>query len=271
MGRMDGKVVLVTGAARGQGRSHAVRLAEEGADIVAIDICHDVETIPYPMGTEDDLSTTVRQVEDLDRRIIARHADVRDSAALRSVVDEAVAEFGHIDVAVANAGINGVGTTWEFSDEEWQTMLDINLSGVWRTACSVIPQMIEQRSGCIIMTSSIGGIRGFAGFGHYSVAKHGVVGLMRVLTNELAGHNIRVNTVHPTTVNTDMVMNEMFDSVFGGHEEAWETFQSMHLLQVPHVEPVDISNAVLYLASDEARYCTGVTLPVDAGFLQKVG
>ena len=211
MGRMDGKVALITGAARGQGRSHAVRLAEEGAQIVAVDICAQIETAAYQLSTTDDLEQTVKLVEDLDRRIIARTADVRDVAALRRVVEDGVAEFGHIDVVCANAGIASFVPALQIDQQTWDDVIDVNLTGVWKTIQAALPQMVERgRGGTIIITSSVAGLMGFPNLVHYSAAKHGVVGMMRVLAQELAPHNIRVNTVNPTTVDTPMCMNEAF-------------------------------------------------------------
>jgi len=183
MGRMDGKVALITGAARGQGRSHAVRLAEEGAEIVALDICAQVETAPYDMPTADDLAQTVKLVEDLDRRIVARQADVRDLAALERVVQEGISEFGHIDVVCANAGIGTIASALEMDELTWDQMIDINLTGVWKTIKAAIPPMIERgQGGAIIVTSSVAGLFGFPNLAHYSAAKHGVVGIMRAGT-----------------------------------------------------------------------------------------
>ncbi|MGH8998897.1 MAG: mycofactocin-coupled SDR family oxidoreductase [Acidimicrobiia bacterium] len=273
MGRLDGKVALVTGAARGQGRAHALRLAEEGADIIAVDLCDQIATVGYPMATPDDLAETAKLVENLDRRILTRQADVRDSAALSAAVSEGVSELGHLDVVVANAGIASVGLTWELSDEAWQDMLDVNLTGVWRTCKATIPTLIEQGTGgSIILTSSVAGLCGFGMLSHYTAAKHGVVGLMRSLVNEVSPHRIRVNSVHPGSVDTDMVHNDMMHSLFGAdsREEFAEIFKAFNTLPVEWVEPVDIANAALFLASDEARYVTGLTLYVDAGFLTKV-
>jgi SDR family mycofactocin-dependent oxidoreductase len=273
MGRMDNKVALITGAARGQGRSHALRLAEEGCDIIAVDICEQVAGTPIPLATADDLAETGKMVENLDRRIVTRIADVRDDGALAAAVAEGVSEFGHIDVVCANAGIASVGVTWEVSDRDWQDMMDINLTGVWRTCKAVIPQLIEQGTGgSIIITSSVAGLRGLGGLAAYTAAKHGVVGLMRSLVNELAPHRIRVNTVHPTTVDTDMVRHPMLWSLLGVEtaEEGAPIFEQMNAFPIPWVEPIDISNAVLFLASEESRYVTGLTLYVDAGFLTRV-
>ncbi|MGY1673673.1 mycofactocin-coupled SDR family oxidoreductase [Geodermatophilus sp. SYSU D00710] len=274
-GRVEGKVAFVTGAARGQGRSHAIRLAEEGADIIAVDICQQMETVPYPMATPDDLAETVKEVESLDRRIVATQADVRDAEALRAAVDQGVAELGRLDIVCANAGIFSF-TTEELGEQMWREMIDVNLTGVWRTAKVAVPHMIEGgRGGSIIMTSSTAGLQGFPNFAHYVAAKHGVVGLMRTLALELAPHMIRVNSVHPTSVDTDMIHNRATYDLFAPdlddptREQVAERFAALNALPIEWVDARDISNAVLFLASDEARYVTGVTLPVDAGSTQK--
>ena len=273
-GRMEGKVAFITGAARGQGRRHALRLAEEGADIVAVDICENIDTVTpyYPLATEEELAETVKAVEAHDRRILARKADTRDLAGLQAVFDEGLAEFGHIDTVVANAGIATYGKSWELTAEQWKDMIDVNLTGVFHTARVAIPSMIAaERGGSIIFTSSIGGLKGIQHVAHYVSAKHGIVGLMRTLANELGPHRIRVNTVHPTNVDTIMIQNPGTYAMFSpgdpepSQEKAMPGFLSLNTLPVPWIEPVDVSNAVLFLASDEARYVTGVTLPVDAG------
>ena len=278
MGRVEGKVAFVTGAARGQGRSHALRLAEEGADIIAVDVCRQLASVPYPMATPEDLAETAKLVEDLDRRIVVREADVRDSAQLADVVAEGIGELGRLDIIVANAGIVSMGPTLELDEDSWQEMIDVNLTGVWKTLKAAVPAMIEAgNGGSVIITSSAAGLRGFANIAHYVAAKHGVVGLMKTLAQELAPHMIRVNTVNPTTVNTPMVMNDAFftlvrpDLEQPGPADVGEAMTGLNILPVPWVEAVDISNAVLWLASDEARFVTGVALPVDAGFLEKVG
>ncbi|MDI2027761.1 mycofactocin-coupled SDR family oxidoreductase [Saccharopolyspora sp. TS4A08] len=274
-GRMTGKVAFITGAARGQGRSHAVRLASEGADIIAVDICEDIRTVTpfYSLATEDDLAETAKEVKALGRRVVATKADVRDFGALQKAFDHGVAELGPVHTVVANAGIaTAFRQTWELTAEEWRDMIDVNLTGVHHTAAAAIPSMIEAgNGGSIVFTSSIGGFKGVPNVGHYVAAKHGIVGLMRTLANELAPHHIRVNTVHPTNVNTTMIQNPGVYGLFApddpepGQDKAIPGFLSMNSMPVPWVEPEDISNAVLYLASDEARYVTGATLPVDAG------
>lgn len=274
MGRVEGKVALITGAARGQGRSHAIRLAQEGAEIIAVDSCEDAKTTPYAQARREDLDETVRLVEELDRRVVARVADVRDLGALQSAVADGVTEFGRLDIVSANAGIASFAPAWELSEETWQEMIDVNLTGVWKTCKAAIPAMLEQgNGGSIVLTSSTAGLVAYGNLAHYTSAKHGVTGLMRVLAVELAQHGIRVNSVHPTVVNTDMVQNQAIYNLFTGvegatREQATEAYKNVNAIPIPWLDPVDISNAVLWLASDEARYVTGTTQVVDAGGTQ---
>lgn len=277
MGRLDGKVAFITGAARGQGRSHAIRLAEEGADIIAIDVMEPIDGAPYKGATEEDLAKTVEAVEALDRRIIATKADVRNFGQLKAAVDDGVAQLGRLDIVVANAGIfTSPDTAENISEEIFLDTIDINLTGVWRTAKAAIPHLkAGGRGGSIIITSSTAGLQGGPNFAHYVASKHGVVGLMRTLALELAPDMIRVNSIHPTSVETDMILNQGLYDLFRPDLEnpTKEDFKvaalTINALPVPWVQPVDISNAVLFLASDEARYVTGVTLPVDAGATTK--
>lgn len=275
MGRVSGKVALVTGAARGIGRAQAVRLAEEGADIVALDICGPVETVIIPPATPEDLEQTVRAVEKTGARVVAATADVRDGAALRAAADRAVDELGGLDVVCATAGITSSAPGLQLTEEQWRTMLDVNLTGVWQTCKATAPHLIARGGGSMILTSSIAGLRGLVGVAHYTAAKHGVVGLMRSLAQELAPHGIRVNSVHPTNVDTPMIQNDMVRRSFRPdrenptREEFAEAALTMNMLPIPWVEPVDIANASLFLASEEARYITAVTLPVDAGSTQR--
>lgn len=270
MGKLDGKVAFITGAARGQGRSHAIRLAEEGANIIAVDICAQIATVPYPMSTPDDLEQTVKEVEALDRRIVAVEADVRDGAALQAAFDAGVAELGPVDIVLANAGIAPMSMSPQAA--EWQDVLDVNLTGVYNTVQAAVPSMIERGAGgAIVLTSSTAGINGIGGNSPgglgYTASKHGVVGLMRSYANILAPHNIRVNTVHPTGVNTPMVVNDAMQEFLTSDPSLSNAMANA--LPVPMIEALDISNAILWLVSDDARYVTGVTLPVDAGFTNK--
>jgi SDR family mycofactocin-dependent oxidoreductase len=274
---MTGKIALVTGAARGQGRSHALALADAGADIIAVDLNGPVKGVIYPPATPEDMEETVRGIEALGRRVVARQADVRDLGELREAVDAGVAELGGLDVAVANAGIlNVIRPSWEITPEEWRIMMDVNLTGVWHTTTVSIPHMIDRGEGCsIILISSTGGLRGIPNISHYNATKHGVVGLARTLANELAPHHIRVNTIHPTNVLTTMIDNEYTPRVYlpdmehPTFDDASEVLKRINMWDVPWVDVRDISNAVLFLASEMSRYITGVTLPVDLGMSQK--
>ncbi|MGW0183214.1 mycofactocin-coupled SDR family oxidoreductase [Nocardia sp. NPDC003345] len=271
MGKLDGKVAFITGAARGQGRSHAIRLAQEGADVIAIDICEQLATVSYPMGTVEELDETVREVEKLGRRIVARTADVRDVAALRAAFDEGVAELGPVDIVLANAGI-GAGGAVAAEDDEWDEVIGVNLKGVWNTGRVAIPSMLERgQGGSIVLTSSTGGLMGVgiptAGFLGYTAAKHGVVGLMRSWANFLAPHHIRVNSVAPTAVRTPMAADGDLQAIM---ERAPELARALsNAMPVDLVEPLDVSNAIAWLVSDDARYITGTVVPVDAGQLNK--
>lgn len=276
MGKLDGKVAFITGAARGQGRSHAVKLAQEGADIIAIDLCEQVGTVGFPLATEEDLAQTVKEVEALDRRIVATKADVRDTAALKKAVDDGVAELGRLDIVLANAGIASFAPVDELTDEMWDDMIDINLTGVFKTVRAALPHLkAGGRGGAIVLTSSTAGIKGLSNLAHYVAAKHGVVGLVKTFANEFAPYNIRVNSVHPTSVNTDMIHNEQTYKTFlpdnpnPQKDDAAEAFKTLNALPIEWVEPVDISNAIAFLVSDEGRYITGVQLPVDAGSVIK--
>lgn len=277
-GRLAGKVAFITGAARGQGRNHAIRMAEEGADIIAVDICEDIATVTpfYPLATPAELDETVAAVEATGRRIVARKADVRDLDGLQKAFDEGVAELGRIDIVVANAGIATYGKSWELTPEMWRDMIDVNLTGVYHTAKVAVPRLIEQdQGGAMVFTSSIGGLKGIQHVAHYVAAKHGIVGLMRTMSNELAEHRIRVNTIHPTNVSTMMIKNPGTYSMFvpgdpePTEEKALPGMMSLNSLPVPWIECDDTTNAVLFLTSDEGRYVTGVALPVDAGAFAK--
>ena len=273
-GRVEGKVAFITGAARGQGRAHAVRLASEGADIIAVDICKKIDTVDLiEASTPEDLAETADLVKGQNRRIYTAEVDVRDYDALKAAVDAGVEQLGRLDIIVANAGIgNGGQTLDKTSEADWTAMIDVNLGGVWKTVKAGVPHILEGgRGGSIILTSSVGGLKAYPHTGHYVAAKHGVVGLMRTFAVELGAQNIRVNSVHPTNVNTPLFMNEPTMRLFRpdlenpGPEDMKVVGQMMHTLPIGWVEPEDIANAVLFLASDEARYITGVQLPVDGG------
>lgn len=273
MGRLDGKVVFITGVARGQGRSHAIRFAEEGADIIGIDVVEPIAGSTSPPATQAEMDETVAAVEALDRRIIATKADVRSLAQLKKAVDDGVAQLGRLDIVIANAGVSTfMGPAESLSEEAFVDMVDINLTGVWRSCAAAIPHIkAGGTGGSVIMTSSVAGLMPYANVGHYVAAKHGVVGLMRTMAVELAPHQIRVNSIHPTTVDTPMVNNEATFKLFRPDlenptaDDFVEAAKVMNALPIGWVDAVDISNAMVWLASDEARYVTGVTLPVDAG------
>jgi (+)-trans-carveol dehydrogenase len=272
-GRLEGKVAFITGAARGQGRAHAVRMAQEGADIIAVDICKQIDSVLIPLANPEDLAETADLVKGLDRRIFTAEVDTRDFDATKAAVDAGVEEFGRLDIIVANAGIGNGGQTLDKTSEgDWDDMIAVNLSGVWKTVKAGVPHIqAGGRGGSIILTSSVGGLKAYPHTGHYVAAKHGVVGLMRTFAVELGAQNIRVNSVHPTNVNTPLFMNEPTMKLFRpdlenpGPEDMKVIGQLMHTLPIGWVEPEDIANAVLFLASDEARFITGVTLPVDGG------
>ncbi len=272
MGRAEGKVAFITGAARGQGRSHAIKLAEEGADIIAVDIVDQVASAPYPTATAEDLAETVKAVEALDRRIIARTADIRDLAALTAVANEGVAEFGRLDIVLANAGISSIGPLLDLDEATWDEMIDINLSGAFKTLKATVPHIIAGgRGGSVVITSSLASIVANGNNGHYSAAKAGLVSLMKTAAKEWAPLSIRVNTIHPSTVATPMILNDATYKLFRPDLESptYDDFLvaagTLNALPVPVTDPIDITNAVLFLVSDEGRYVTGTTMVVDAG------
>jgi SDR family mycofactocin-dependent oxidoreductase len=274
--RLAGKVALITGAARGIGRAQAVRFAQEGAEIIGIDLCGPVDTVVVPPSTHDDLAETAAQVRAVGGRMITAVADVRERELLRTAIDSGIREYGGLDIVCATAGITSRGLAAELPEETWRTMLDVNLTGVFHTCQVTAPHLIARGGGAMILVSSIAGLQGLVGVAHYTAAKHGVVGLMRSLANELATHRVRVNTVHPTNVDTPLIQNDAVRSAFRPdldrpptREEFAESARKMNMIDVPWVEPVDVANACLFLASDEARYITAVTLPVDAGSTQR--
>jgi SDR family mycofactocin-dependent oxidoreductase len=277
MGRFDGKTAFITGAARGQGRSHAVRLAAEGADVVAVDVCAGIPTVAYGLATPEDLAETARLVEQKGRRVVTAQVDVRDADALADALHKGLDELGRgLDVVLANAGI-GLMAADADPGRAFRDQLDVNLVGVWNTVQAAAPVLIEQRrGGAIVLTSSVFGLTGRGGSGKggddgYVASKHGVVGLMRTFATWLAPHGIRVNCVNPSGVATPMVLNPAVEALFGGDDDGGDpvkpTDDVANLLDVTLVDPEDVSAAVAFLTSDEARYITGVALPVDAGML----
>lgn len=276
MGRLSGKVAVITGAARGIGRAQAVRFAQEGAGVIGIDLCGGVDTVVIPPSTPDDLAETARRVQAVGADVVTAIADVRDVDALGAAVDDGVRALGGLDIVCATAGITSRGMAVEMSEQTWQTMLDVNLTGVFHTCQVTAPHLITRGGGSIVLVSSIAGLRGLVGVAHYTAAKHGVVGLMRSLANELARHRIRVNTVHPTNVDTPLIQNDAVRSAFRPdldrpptREEFAAAARPMNMLETAWVDPFDVANASLFLASDEARYITAAALPVDAGSTQR--
>jgi SDR family mycofactocin-dependent oxidoreductase len=277
MGLLEGKVALITGGARGQGRAHALAYAREGAEVVVADIADQVGTVPYPMGTQDDLDETVRQVEQLDRRAVAVQADVRSQEQLDAAVQRTLSEFGRLDLVAANAGIWSMGPFWELTEQQWDDMIATNLTGVWKTAKAVAPHLIEQGSGSIVMTSSVNGLEPGMNYAHYVSAKHGVIGLMRNVALELAPHGVRCNAICPGAIDTGMTNWQGAFDMFAGHEGGTRedllagagTFHALKRTGI--MDPEVIANAALWLHSDLAAKVTGVALPVDGGHMLLTG
>ena len=273
MAMLDGKVALITGGARGQGRAHATTCAREGADVVLVDVLDQLESVPFGMATQEDLDETVRQVEALDRRALAVRADVRSQEQLDEAVSRGLAEFGQIDILIANAGIWTMGAFWELSEQSWDEMIGVNLTGVWKSAKAVAPHMIERQTGSIVITSSINGLEPGPNYAHYVAAKHAVVGLMRNIALELAPYGIRCNSVHPGAIRTPMTDHQGAYDMFAGHEGGTEADlieggYSFHALKgTTFMSPQVIADTALYLNSDLAAKVTGVTIPVDAGHM----
>ncbi len=275
-GRLKDKVALITGAARGIGRAQAVRFAQEGAHIVALDVCGPVDTVSIPHSTPADLDTTASLVREAGGWVHTEVVDVRDLDGVQAATDRGVERFGGLDVVCATAGITSRGMAVEMDENAWRTMLDVNLTGVWHTCRATAPHLIARGAGSMILTSSIAGLRGLVGVAHYTAAKHGVTGMMRSMANELAPHGVRVNCVSPTNVDTPMIHNDVVSTAFRPdldrpptRAEFAEVARAMNMLAVPWVDAVDVANAALFLASDEARYITAIVLPVDAGATQR--
>ena len=274
MGLVDGKVALVTGAGRGQGRSHAVRLASEGADVICADVCADpLETLSYSLSSEADLDETIAQIEAAGRRAVKAVADVRSLSEMQQAAEAGLAELGKIDIVCANAGIGTWAVSWEMTEQQWSEMIDVNLTGVFNTVRAALPSMVERgEGGSLVLTSSTAGLRAYANTAHYTAAKHGVIGLMKVLAQECGPHRIRVNAVCPTTVRTPLVINDSTFQLFAPdvanptEDDVREAFEGLNILPgVAWIEPGDVSDAVLFLCSDAAKFITGVALPIDAG------
>jgi len=273
MGRLDGKVAYITGGARGQGAALAERFASEGADIVVSDICADIPTVRYAMGTKAELDAVAEAVRRHGRRCIAEVADVRDQAQLDAVTEKALAEFGKIDIVCANAGIQGVNRFWEMTEQQWDDMIAVNQTGVWKTAKSTAPSMIERQSGCIIITASLNGHEAMYDYCHYVSSKHGALGLAKCFALELGSHNIRVNSILPGPVDTYMTNNPMNRDWASGfrdatHDDMHASIRNWHLLKSRGALPVEaITGAALFLASDDAAHVHGAEIVVDAGHL----
>lgn len=265
---LEGRVAFVTGMARGQGRAEAVKLAQEGADIIGVDICGRVAGINYPPATQEDLKETIRLVESLGRRILARQVDIRDLPAMEAIAGEGVAEFGRLDIVVANAGVAGGALLWDVTPEQWESTISVVLTGCWHTIKVTVPHMIKAgNGGSIIMTGSAGTLKGAPFLGHYNAAKYGIVGLSSTLANEVGEYRIRVNAIHPYGVDTIMnsPLNEATD--FITNPAIAETLGPIFMTALPAelMAPSDIAEVVAFLASDRSRFMTGLQIPIDLG------
>lgn len=270
--RLQGKVALITGAARGIGRACAIRFAEEGADVALVDVARDIETVPYVGADERQLHATASEVRALGRKALPFVGDVRDGGQMADAVAGALAQWGRIDILVAAAGLESCGAVWELSRAEWDTVVDVNLTGVWQTTKAVIPHMLSRSTGSLIIIGSENSHRPTAGYGHYAAAKHGVLGLTRALALELGPSAIRVNMVAPTATATKLLLSQLHrfsGREDGTREEALQRLSDAHAIPIAMVEALDVANAALFLASEEARYITGISLPVDLGALLK--
>ncbi len=267
---LQGKVAFVTGAARGQGRSHAIRLAAAGADIIAADICGPAsDAITYPAATPEEFAEMVSAVEAHGRKVLARPVDVRDDDALRKLVDDGVEQFGRLDVVVANAGVLSWGRLWELTDEQWNTVIDVNLTGTWRTIRAAVPAMIEAgNGGSIVIVSSSAGLKATPGNGHYAASKYALVALTNTLALEVGEHRIRVNSIHPYSVDTPMIEPQVMAKIFAEHPGYLHAFPPMPLHPQSFMTPDSVSDVVVWLAGDGSGILTGVQIPVDKGALK---
>jgi hypothetical protein len=263
-------VAFITGAARGQGRAHAIRLAREGADVIALDICSPVsDSIGYPAATPEDLAETVRAVESEGRKVLAREVDIRDDAAVRQLVSDGAEQFGRLDILVANAGVLSWGRIWELTDEQWDTVVGVNLTGTWRTLRAAIPAMIEAgNGGSIVVVSSSAGLKATPGNGHYAATKHGLVGLTNTLAIELGEFGIRVNSIHPYSVETAMIEPDLMMQIFAEHPHYVHSFGPMPLQPKGFMSADEVSDVVVWLAGDGSGTLTGAQIPVDKGVLK---
>jgi SDR family mycofactocin-dependent oxidoreductase len=275
-GTLEGRVAFVTGAARGQGRAHAVRLASEGADIIAIDICGPIsDTVTYPAATSEQLADTVRAIESTGRKVLAREVDIRDLAAQQQVVADGIEQFGRLDIVVANAGILSWGRMFEMSEEQWDSVIDVNLNGTWRTVRAAVPAMIEAgNGGSIIIVSSSAGTKATPGNGHYSASKHGLVAITNALAIEVGEFGIRVNSIHPYSIDTPMVEPDAMMEIFSKYPAFLHSFKPMPYQPVNHdgkrglkefMTPEEVTDVVLWLASDGSATISGSQIAVDRG------
>jgi SDR family mycofactocin-dependent oxidoreductase len=276
MGQLDGKVAFITGVARGQGRSHALTLAREGASIIGLDLCAKPTTTAYDGATEEDLQETVRLVKEAGADIVAEIADTRYYEQVKAVFDRGIEQFGRVDIVIPNAGICSGAKTWEIAPQDWREMIDINLNGVFHTVKAAIPTLIgQQQGGSIVFIGSTEALKGAENISSYAASKHGVTGLMTSLARELGQYNIRVNSVNPTCVDTHMINNDFVYGLFRPdldkptRDDVVGTFAGTHILPVPWIDPSDVSNAILYLVTESGRYITATTLVIDAGFIVK--
>src|SRR5690348_14213648 len=277
-GPLEGRVAFITGAARGQGRAHAIRLANDGADIIAIDVCHPVsDTITYPLGSSDELADTVRAVEATGRKVLAREVDIRDLAAQQQVVADGVEQFGRLDIVVANAGVLSWGRMFEMSEEQWDTVIDINLNGSWRTIRAAAPAMIEAgNGGSIVIVSSSAGLKATPGNGHYSASKHGLVALTNALALEVGEYGIRVNSIHPYSIDTPMIEPEAMGAVFAKYPNYLHSFAPMPLQpagqngkgRATFMTVEEVADVVAWLAGDGSATLSGSQIAVDRGVMK---
>jgi SDR family mycofactocin-dependent oxidoreductase len=276
MGQLDGKVAFITGIARGQGRSHALALAEEGADIIGLDLCGELESTAYPGATPEDLEETARLIKQTGRQAVLSQADVRNYDEVKAAFDRGIEQLGRVDIIIPNAGICAGGKTWEIDTAAWRETIDVNLTGAWHTVKASVPTLIEQQQGgSVVFIGSTEALKGAENMASYVSSKHAITGLMTTLSRELGRHNIRVNSVNPTCVDTHMIQNPYVWGLFRPdlehptREAVEDTFTSTHLLPVPWMEPIDVSRAILYLVTDSGRYITSEALKIDAGFVVK--